>query len=56
MDLFGRQRVELASRAHQPAVKHNDDAFTIGAVGPLAQVRLGERRQLYAMPPCANVV
>jgi len=49
MDLFGRQRVELASRAQEPAVEHHDDAFTIGAFGLLAQVRLGERRQIDTM-------
>src|ERR1039458_697337 len=49
MDLSGGQRVELASRAYQPAVKHHDDTFMRMASGLLAQVRLGERRQLYAM-------
>jgi hypothetical protein len=49
MDLFGRQRVERAFLAEEPAVKHHDDTFTRMASGLLAQVRLGERRQVYTM-------
>jgi hypothetical protein len=47
--LFCRQRIERASLAEEPAVKHHDDTFMRMASGLLAQICLGERRQLYAM-------